>query len=385
MYISIHRTTKGAGAIKEINIARVLVAKRKEKGITQEELAGHMGVSKASVSKWETGQSYPDVVLLPQLASFFNISLDELMDYQPQLSQEDVRRLYRTLAEDFTVKPFSEMMSICRDIIKKYYSCFSLLLQMGILLYNHVELAGDHAEAEQTVALAGELFCRVREESGEVSLTKQALYLEAACRLVQGNPDETLLLLEGSESMILPPEIILSMAYQTTGRERQARAVLQSGMYQTLVLLFNFLPATLSLCAKDPIRFDETLRRARAIAAVFDLEHLHPALLFALFLSAAQGYMAQGRHSEALDMLWEYTELATGSELYPLRLKGDDYFNLIDEWLEGLALGTQLPRNEKTVLLSMVHVVEQHPAFAPLKGEPRYQSCLDRLKGLLGP
>lgn len=40
-----------------IHIARNLSEKRKEKGITQEELASFMGVSKASVSKWETGVS----------------------------------------------------------------------------------------------------------------------------------------------------------------------------------------------------------------------------------------------------------------------------------------------------------------------------------------
>ena len=61
--------------MKEINIAKVLVKKRKEKGIAQEELANYIGVSKASVSKWETEQSYPDVTFLPTLASYFNISL----------------------------------------------------------------------------------------------------------------------------------------------------------------------------------------------------------------------------------------------------------------------------------------------------------------------
>lgn len=53
---------------------------RKEKGITQDELANYIGVSKASVSKWETGQSYPDIAFLPQLAAYFNISVDELID-----------------------------------------------------------------------------------------------------------------------------------------------------------------------------------------------------------------------------------------------------------------------------------------------------------------
>ena len=56
--------------MKEINIAKVLTDKRKEKGITQEQLAEYIGVTKASVSKWETAQSYPDVTLLPPLAAY---------------------------------------------------------------------------------------------------------------------------------------------------------------------------------------------------------------------------------------------------------------------------------------------------------------------------
>ncbi|OUP81721.1 hypothetical protein B5F07_16705 [Lachnoclostridium sp. An169] len=43
--------------MKELKIGRVLFENRHRKGITQEELAEHLGVSKASVSKWETGDS----------------------------------------------------------------------------------------------------------------------------------------------------------------------------------------------------------------------------------------------------------------------------------------------------------------------------------------
>lgn len=41
--------------MKEINIGKKIIEKRKERGITQEDLATYVGVSKASVSKWETG------------------------------------------------------------------------------------------------------------------------------------------------------------------------------------------------------------------------------------------------------------------------------------------------------------------------------------------
>jgi len=85
--------------LKELNIAKAILNKRKEKGITQEELAKHIGVTIAAVSKWETAQSYPDIVLLPQLAAYFDISIDELMAYAPQLSRADIGKLYCKLYE----------------------------------------------------------------------------------------------------------------------------------------------------------------------------------------------------------------------------------------------------------------------------------------------
>ena len=62
--------------MKELNIAKVIVENRRKKGLTQDELAAYMGVSKASVSKWETGQCYPDITFLPILATYFNISIE---------------------------------------------------------------------------------------------------------------------------------------------------------------------------------------------------------------------------------------------------------------------------------------------------------------------
>lgn len=53
---------------------------RKEKGLTQEELAKALGVTNQAVSKWESSQCCPDIQLLPYIADFFNISLDELFN-----------------------------------------------------------------------------------------------------------------------------------------------------------------------------------------------------------------------------------------------------------------------------------------------------------------
>ena len=95
--------------MKELNIGRILIENRHKRGITQEDLAEYMGVSKASVSKWETATTYPDITLLPRLASYFNISIDELIGYEPQMTRADIRRLYRQISRDFSAKPFEEV------------------------------------------------------------------------------------------------------------------------------------------------------------------------------------------------------------------------------------------------------------------------------------
>ncbi len=58
-----------------INIGRTIARERRRAGITQEALAEHLGVSKAAVSKWELGQSLPDMGLLPRIAAYFSLTM----------------------------------------------------------------------------------------------------------------------------------------------------------------------------------------------------------------------------------------------------------------------------------------------------------------------
>ena len=99
--------------MKEINIAKMIATKRKEKKITQDELAKYLGVSKAAISKWETGQSYPDITFLPILASYFNVSIDELIGYEPQMMKEEIKSLYQRLCHDFTTRSFNDVIEEC--------------------------------------------------------------------------------------------------------------------------------------------------------------------------------------------------------------------------------------------------------------------------------
>lgn len=56
---------------------------RKQKGITQEELAQVLGVTNQSVSKWELSACCLDIQLLPDIATYFGVTVDELLGYKP--------------------------------------------------------------------------------------------------------------------------------------------------------------------------------------------------------------------------------------------------------------------------------------------------------------
>lgn len=64
-----------------LKISEIIKAKRRERELTQEELANILGVTKAAVSKWETAESYPDITMLPRIAQLFHITMDELFGY----------------------------------------------------------------------------------------------------------------------------------------------------------------------------------------------------------------------------------------------------------------------------------------------------------------
>jgi AbrB family looped-hinge helix DNA binding protein len=61
-----------------------LVQTRKLMGLTQEDIADKLGVTRQSVAKWESGESVPDLDKCKQLADIFGVSLDDLANYEPE-------------------------------------------------------------------------------------------------------------------------------------------------------------------------------------------------------------------------------------------------------------------------------------------------------------
>ena len=72
---------------------------RQDKHIKQDTLADAIGVSAQAVSKWETGASDPDIALLPKLANYFGVSIDELFEVPRSEKMERIQNMMANFAD----------------------------------------------------------------------------------------------------------------------------------------------------------------------------------------------------------------------------------------------------------------------------------------------
>ena len=102
-----------------ILMGRKIKELRRKRELSQKELANHLGVSFQSVSKWENGIAMPDVSLIPVIAYFFDVSTDELFDYERLNTEHKVEEICREAAECRDDNP-SKAEKILRKGLKQY-------------------------------------------------------------------------------------------------------------------------------------------------------------------------------------------------------------------------------------------------------------------------
>lgn len=369
--------------MKEIKLGSMICKKRKEKKITQDDLALFLGVTKASVSKWETGQSYPDITLLPLLAAYFNISLDELIGYQPNMSTEEIKKLYQRLSKDFAIKDFKEVMAVCENLTKKYFSCFPLLLNIVVLYMNHYMLATAPEEQEAILQKCLTLLQHIIEESNDVWLAKEATMGKSQINLMLNQPDKVLTLLGENVRPLSTDAEMQATAFHMLGQADKAKETIQVAMYQHLLLLLGDSIQCITLYANDEAKAEDILIKSLSLIELFRLESLHANVSLQLYFVAANHYCTNANYDKALKMLHKFAFVAK-NYLFPLHLHGDAYFDKIDIWLKELNLGNGAPRNEALVKTSLAQCIISNPAFQPLSEFPEYQDIIAQLESIIG-
>ena len=361
-----------------LKIGENILQKRKERGITQEELAEFMMVTKASVSKWETGQSHPDILLLPRLATFFNISVDELIGYDPDLSSVQIQKFYIDLENRVTDAGMDSILEGIKIKIKQYYSCFELLYYMALFILNHCDLATDTTKKEEYLEYANHILKRVCEDSKDPILKEQSLSLRAACLISLGKSEEALNILPSSDMLSISKDCLVASAYLKTKKENEVDQKLQVMIYKNMIDLITLLMMKSSLNNDDWVKTSE---RVEDLIETFNLMEINISIVLNFYLSLATHYIEDNNLKLASQYVEKLLNLLIESKEKTFKIRGDEYFNQIDEWLdENLLLSTNPNRSDDMIVRFYIDAIENNESFKGIISEGKVKSLVDKVK-----
>jgi len=172
----------------EMSIGTNIKRLRTAKNITQEQLSAAMNITCAAVSKWERGETYPDITLLQPLAYFFGVTLDELMGYNQEKIQAEIDEVIALYRQHWNDKKGREIIvKAYRDYPNDYW----------IMYYYMWNVGGDLADNDPAVLLEHkDEFCAICEKilggCTEENLRLGAWNMRAKILHAEGKTEEAL-------------------------------------------------------------------------------------------------------------------------------------------------------------------------------------------------
>lgn len=144
------------------------------KGLTQEELAEMLHITPQSVSKWERGETYPDITLLPALANVFGTSLDALVGMDKIRGEEACYKIHDRATRLMREGALGEAESVYREALLLYPDRAEMLLGLAAVL----ALQG---KAEEAVILAEKGLPLSQNEKQKATLRAVLCFLHLQC------------------------------------------------------------------------------------------------------------------------------------------------------------------------------------------------------------
>ena len=167
----------------ELYVSKNLKRLRKERGMTQDELARRLNVSFQSVSKWERGESEPSLSMLPIIACLFNVSTDEIYGMDEIKRQQRIDELNAQIKENYVEHKVNNNIPLIQEVLDEYPDSPELMFELGKSYFlAHV----DEEETIEYLGVASELFGKVIRLTDNEKLKEDCRYYLSLCSYYSG-------------------------------------------------------------------------------------------------------------------------------------------------------------------------------------------------------
>lgn len=349
-----------------MNIGNQISRLRKEKGITQKELAEAIGVTAAAVSKWENAGANPDVELLAPLARYFGTTTDVLLDAAAQPDEAQADRIAENIRRKFRDEGHRAGMDACKKIICTYPDHFYLRLKLAGMVTAHMMFLKEtecteenHLEFLRFGLKAIEPVLRQRDSR----YWPQANTIAASYEMMLGNYERAEQHLKEMKPVDVDVSMLYPVLYLYQEKWTQARQYAMKNIagYGRMVMQ---LLGTVMTSLKKEARWDELSETARRYNA----------------LEKIMGYMDGMGHRYLLEVCLERGKQAEAEQellsmvrslcsFLVLAVRGENH-----EWLnEKMTVPAELYRR---LLENNVFLLEHEPQYEKLRGSSSYQQAL---------
>lgn len=258
-----------------MSIGKIIRKYRKEKNMTQEEMALRLGVTAPAVNKWENENSFPDITLLAPIARLLGISLDTLLSFREGLTQEEINGVIYELDERLKTAPYEECFRWAREKLEQYPNCEGLMVSIAVVLEAQLMLQelSDREGYEEYIA---SLYDRVL-RSGDEALRIRAADSLFALYMRKKQYEKAETYLEYFSSQNPDKKIKQARIYSETGRTQEAYKEYEELLFETYGRISMSLHGMYSLAVRDNDmeRTHRLVEKQQKMAACFEMGRYH--------------------------------------------------------------------------------------------------------------
>lgn len=371
----------------ELNMGTKIIALRKAKGMTQEQLAAALGVSAPAVSKWETDSSYPDITLLCPLARALGTDVDNLLAFEEELSQEKLGQHMVEiveLARQGKVPQAEEKLNALlhrypSDIPLKFsaiaaLSFFEMNLDLGAggdeemktRHEDHLEKGYPEKECQpvrQRLTKQKKQLAQAVHDDGNPAYYLSSVSMLVSLALAEGELEEAEKLLKENITNTADFTALWVKLHLKKGERDQALQTLQRQAYKLVtdlrICLICLMGEDIGLERDNVVEICGILER---IDAMFSVGGNMGAALF------AEVYLREGEQEKALEYLEQLVDQMTGQMAPPNPL------------VFAPAIVPEKVGWSREMKLVVLQALEKDACFEPLRSQERFQAIVGRMK-----
>ena len=349
-----------------MQIHEIIRTRRTALGLTQEQLAGKLGVSAPAVNKWERGNSYPDITLLPVLARTLRVDLNTLLSFQEDLTETEIAEFLNRLYEVSRTEGCGAAFSLAEEKLRQFPNSDALAYSAAGLLEGLLTLfpgTDETARPGREDFVAG--LYEQAAQSADPKIREWATYTVASRCIARGDLDRAEALLDQISNTHRDKRELLSALRRKQGRTEEAWTLLERELFDRAHGIQTTLLSLIEMAQAEGDR------------------------------QRAQGFCdAARRAGEALD-LSDYAVLSAPFPLAAAEQDGPAALDLLDRLLHSLTVPWDLSASplyrhlatkeaageaQSVLLEPLLDQVEADPDCAFLREMPEYGTMVEKYR-----